>query len=208
MLALTGWTPGAGVARIRLVDARTGRPSALGVFLHADLTLVSVVPTLGLGAVALMRSASSDPQGRAWHDHFSGIKVVDATAGAEPAADPEGAEDGPSAEPAPIPGVPEAESAVEDKPATTEPAAEDEPVSDVEPEAAAPAPATPEPTAVEPVAEPTAAPVDVPTSLVEEPAAASAVPPSAPRPLSPRDIVRAAKEAARTREDAAAVAVD
>lgn len=92
VLALTGWTPGAGVARIRLVDARTGRPSALGVFLHADLTLVSVVPTLGLGAVALMRSASSDPQGRAWHDHFSGIKVVDATAGAEPAADPEGAQ--------------------------------------------------------------------------------------------------------------------
>ena len=92
VLALTGWTPGAGVARIRLVDARTGRPSALGVFLHADLTLVSVVPTLGLGAVALMRSASSDPQGRAWHDHFSGIKVVDATAGPEPAADPEGAQ--------------------------------------------------------------------------------------------------------------------
>lgn len=79
-----------------------------------------------------------------------------------------------------------------------------------EPAPAGPAiadPASSEPAVVEPVAAMTE-PVTVPTSLVEEPAAVSASAPSAPCPLSPRDIVRAAKEAARTREAAASALVD
>ncbi|ARD42028.1 twin-arginine translocase TatA/TatE family subunit [Actinomyces gaoshouyii] len=69
-------------------------------------------------------------------------------------------------------------------------------------------PAAPEPAVVAPTADPMTEPVAVPASLVEDPAAASAAASSAPRPLSPRDIVRAAKEASRSRVAAASAPVD
>ena len=63
--------------------------------------------------------------------------------------------------------------------------------------------ATPEPAAPEPAAAPTAPePARVPSSLVADRPAAPA------RPVSPRDIVRAARAAARTRPEAAVAVVD
>ena len=62
---------------------------------------------------------------------------------------------------------------------------------------------TPEPAAPEPAAAPTAPePARVPSSLVADRPAAPA------RPVSPRDIVRAARAAARTRPEAAVAVVD
>ena len=60
VLALTGWSPGGRVMGVRLVDATTGGPPRTRLFIHADLLCV----TVGLGAIAFMRSASIDPRGR------------------------------------------------------------------------------------------------------------------------------------------------
>ena len=63
--------------------------------------------------------------------------------------------------------------------------------------------AAPEPAAPEPAAAPAAPePARVPSSLVADRPAAPA------RPVSPRDIVRAARAAARTRPEAAVAVVD
>ena len=75
-------------------------------------------------------------------------------------------------------------------------------------QARTPEPASPEPAAPEPVPAPEAAvpaepePARVPSSLTADRPAAPA------RPVSPRDIVRAARAAARTRPEAAVAVVD
>lgn len=74
---------------------------------------------------------------------------------------------------------------------------------EVRAETAAPEPAAPEPAVPEPAAAPAAPePARVPSSLVADRPAAPA------RPVSPRDIVRAARAAARTRPEAAVAVVD
>ncbi|MBO3725433.1 RDD family protein [Actinomyces bowdenii] len=75
-LAVSGWSLGGRMAGVRLVSASTRRPSPLGVFLRADITLVVMLPTLGLGAIALLRSVAADPHKRGWHDRTSGMMVI------------------------------------------------------------------------------------------------------------------------------------
>lgn len=76
MVGLSGWSPGGKALGVRLVNARTGKPSMMGAFLHMDITVVLLLSTLGLGAIWLMRSAASDPNGRGWHDHLAEMMVV------------------------------------------------------------------------------------------------------------------------------------
>lgn len=76
MVGLSGWSPGGRALGVRLVNARTGKPSMMGAFLHMDITVVLLLSTLGLGAIWLMRSAASDPNGRGWHDHLAEMMVV------------------------------------------------------------------------------------------------------------------------------------
>lgn len=76
MVGLSGWSPGGKALGVRLVNARTGKPSMMGAFLHMDITVVLLLSTLGLGAIWLMRSAASDPSGRGWHDHLAEMMVV------------------------------------------------------------------------------------------------------------------------------------
>ncbi|BDA63954.1 RDD family protein [Actinomyces capricornis] len=75
-LAVSGWSLGGRAAGVRLVSASTRRPSALGVFLRADITLIVMLPTLGLGGIALLRSVAADPQKRGWHDRTSGMMAI------------------------------------------------------------------------------------------------------------------------------------
>lgn len=76
MLAATGWSPGGRLLGVRFVGAQDRRPSPVGVFLHADITFVVMLLTLGLGGIALMRSVAADAHKRGWHDRRSGIMVV------------------------------------------------------------------------------------------------------------------------------------
>ena len=75
-IAATGWSLGGLLLRVRMLGARNQTPSPLGSFLHADLILAVSVTTLGLGTIALMRSAASDPEGRGWHDKLSGMALL------------------------------------------------------------------------------------------------------------------------------------
>ena len=77
-IATTGWSLGGRLLRIRMLGARNQTPSALGSFLHADLILAVSITTLGLGTIALMRTASADPEGRGWHDKLSGMALLNA----------------------------------------------------------------------------------------------------------------------------------
>ncbi|QHO90424.1 hypothetical protein CWT12_02445 [Actinomyces sp. 432] len=76
VLGRTGWSPGGRALGVRLVSERTGRPAGLALFLHADLTFICVVPTLGIGAIVLMHTAAKDPQGRGWHDQLTGVRLI------------------------------------------------------------------------------------------------------------------------------------
>lgn len=72
----TGWSPGGRLMDVRVVDDRTGLPPGVGVLAHADLTFICVVPTLGVGAIVLMRTVAASPQGRGWHDRLTGVRMV------------------------------------------------------------------------------------------------------------------------------------
>ena len=61
-----------------MLGARNQTPSPLGSFLHADLILAISITTLGLGTIALMRTAAADPEGRGWHDKLSGMALLHA----------------------------------------------------------------------------------------------------------------------------------
>ncbi len=77
-IAATGWSLGGRLLRIRMLGARNQTPSPLGSFLHADLILAVSITTLGLGTIALMRTAAADPEGRGWHDKLSGMALLNA----------------------------------------------------------------------------------------------------------------------------------
>ena len=94
-IAATGWSLGGRLLRIRMLGARHQTPSPLGSFLHADLILAVSITTLGLGTIALMRTAAADPEGRGWHDKLSGMALLNARRAKRPnrpapsAAEPE-----------------------------------------------------------------------------------------------------------------------
>lgn len=75
-IAATGWSLGGLLLKVRMLGARNQAPSALGSFIHADLILAISVTTLGLGTIALMRTAAADPEGRGWHDKLSGMALL------------------------------------------------------------------------------------------------------------------------------------
>ena len=77
-IAATGWSLGGRLLRIRMLGARNQTPSPLGSFLHADLILAVSITTLGLGTIALMRTAAADSEGRGWHDKLSGMALLSA----------------------------------------------------------------------------------------------------------------------------------
>nr|WP_315199909.1 RDD family protein [Actinomyces oris] len=77
-IAATGWSLGGRLLRIRMLGARNQAPSPLGSFLHADLILAVSITTLGLGTIALMRTAAADSEGRGWHDKLSGMALLSA----------------------------------------------------------------------------------------------------------------------------------
>ena len=77
-IATTGWSLGGRLLSIRMLGARNQTPSPLGSFLHADLILAVSISTLGLGGIALMRTAAADPEGRGWHDKLSGMVLLSA----------------------------------------------------------------------------------------------------------------------------------
>ena len=103
-IAATGWSLGGRLLRIRMLGARHQTPSPLGSFLHADLILAVSITTLGLGTIALMRTAAADPEGRGWHDKLSGMALLSARRAKRPArpapsaTEPQGR---PATEPAP-----------------------------------------------------------------------------------------------------------
>lgn len=76
MLAATGWSPGGRLLGVRFIGAQDRKPSPVGVFLHADITFVVMLLTLGVGGIVLMRSVAADAHKRGWHDRRSGIMVV------------------------------------------------------------------------------------------------------------------------------------
>ena len=84
-IAATGWSLGGRLLRIRMLGARHQTPSPLGSFLHADLILAVSITTLGLGTIALMRTAAADPEGRGWHDKLSGMALLNARRPKRPA---------------------------------------------------------------------------------------------------------------------------
>ncbi|WP_103062137.1 RDD family protein [Actinomyces qiguomingii] len=99
LLARTGWTLGGKIAGVRLLSARTGRAPGIELFLHADLTFICVVPTLGIGAIVLMRTVARDPRGRGWHDRLTGIEVVSV----RPVSEPQPSRPSPTRDPRPGP---------------------------------------------------------------------------------------------------------
>ena len=68
-----------------MLGARNQTPSPLGSFLHADLILAVSITTLGLGTIALMRTAAANPEGRGWHDKLSGMALLNARRPRRPA---------------------------------------------------------------------------------------------------------------------------
>ncbi|MFC2547496.1 MAG: RDD family protein, partial [Actinomyces oris] len=84
-IAATGWSLGGRLLRIRMLGARNQTPSPLGSFLHADLILAVSITTLGLGTIALMRTAAANPEGRGWHDKLSGMALLNARRPRRPA---------------------------------------------------------------------------------------------------------------------------
>ena len=84
-IAATGWSPGGRLLKVRMLSAQHQAPSPLGSFLHADLILAVSVTTFGLGTIALMRTAATDPEGRGWHDKLSGMALLNARRPRRPA---------------------------------------------------------------------------------------------------------------------------
>ena len=83
-IAATGWSPGGRLLKVRMLSAQHQAPSPLGSFLHADLILAVSVTTFGLGTIALMRTAATDPEGRGWHDKLSGMALLHARKSSRP----------------------------------------------------------------------------------------------------------------------------
>ncbi|WP_218958212.1 RDD family protein [Actinomyces trachealis] len=75
-LTFTGYSVGGRVAGVRWVDARTDSHPGIGMFFHADLVLITIVPTLGFGSLLLLSSAAKDKNRRGWHDRISGLIAV------------------------------------------------------------------------------------------------------------------------------------
>ncbi|VEG29629.1 RDD family protein [Actinomyces howellii] len=86
VLARSGWSVGGRLLKVRVIDADTGRAPMTRLFVHADLLLITLLPTLGLGALLLMRAAAKDPHGQGWHDRLAGVRVI-TTAGPTPQAE-------------------------------------------------------------------------------------------------------------------------
>ena len=99
-IAATGWSLGGRLLRIRMLGARNQTPSPLGSFLHADLILAVSITTLGLGTIALMRTAAADSEGRGWHDKLSGMALLSAHRTRRPAPSSAASERRPVTEPA------------------------------------------------------------------------------------------------------------
>ena len=104
-IAATGWSLGGRLLRIRMLGARNQTPSPLGSFLHADLILAVSITTLGLGTIALMRTAAADPEGRGWHDKLSGMALLNARRPKRP-AQPVPSEAGSAHRPVTVPASP------------------------------------------------------------------------------------------------------
>ena len=104
-IAATGWSLGGRLLRIRMLGARNQTPSPLGSFLHADLILAISITTLGLGTIALMRTAAADPDGRGWHDKLSGMALLNARRPKRP-AQPVPSEAGSAHRPVTVPASP------------------------------------------------------------------------------------------------------
>lgn len=104
-IAATGWSLGGRLLRIRMLGARNQTPSPLGSFLHADLILAISITTLGLGTIALMRTAAADPEGRGWHDKLSGMALLNARRPKRP-AQPVPSEAGSAHRPVTVPASP------------------------------------------------------------------------------------------------------
>ncbi|MDO4243487.1 MAG: RDD family protein [Actinomyces sp.] len=88
VLARTGWSLGGRLLKVRLIDADTGRAPMTRLFIHADLLLITLLPTLGLGAVLLMRAAAKDPHGQGWHDRLAGMRAITTAGPTLPADSP------------------------------------------------------------------------------------------------------------------------
>ena len=88
-----------------MLGARNQTPSPLGSFLHADLILAVSITTLGLGTIALMRTAAADPEGRGWHDKLSGMALLNARRPKRP-AQPVPSEAGSAHRPVTVPASP------------------------------------------------------------------------------------------------------
>lgn len=76
ILARTGSSVGGLLTGVRLVNPDNGEPPMTRLLLHADLLFITLVPTLGLGAIPLMRAASRDAYGQGWHDRLAGIQAI------------------------------------------------------------------------------------------------------------------------------------
>ena len=120
-IAATGWSLGGRLLRIRMLGARNQTPSPLGSFLHADLILAISITTLGLGTIALMRTAAADPDGRGWHDKLSGMALLNARRPKRP-AQPVPSEAGSAHRPVTVPASPgpRAEAPVEPEASSTQ----------------------------------------------------------------------------------------
>lgn len=76
VLAVTGASLGGLLTDVRFIDATTAGPPARRLAPHAGLVLVSLVLTLGLGAIPMMRSAARDPLRQTWPDRVAGLRAV------------------------------------------------------------------------------------------------------------------------------------
>lgn len=93
VLAWTGGSLGGRLTRLRLVAAGTGGPPRTRLAPHAALLFLTLIPTLGLGAIPLMRAAARDPHRQAWHDRVAGVQVVSVDSVAKGPADSESPDD-------------------------------------------------------------------------------------------------------------------
>lgn len=216
-LTLTGYSVGGRVAGVRFVDARTGGAPGIGMFFHADLVLVTIVPTLGFGSLLLLSSAAKSPDRRGWHDRISGLMALSTKPGLEDEEEisasslvssgtltevPEDLYQADGQEPADLgtappppaeaaqPASAEPARAVPEAglPAVPSPAAQADPAPAFVPADPVPAPAVEGSVPPEPVAAPEAAPADT------APAPAAAAPP--PPAATEVEDVEAAKEVA------------
>lgn len=84
LTGLRGTSPGRAVFGLRVVHHGTGTPIGVGPAVLRSMVLgVAALPTFGLGAVTLARTALTDRERRrrGWHDHLAGSIVVDVRPG-------------------------------------------------------------------------------------------------------------------------------